>query len=93
MSRLYGTLSGDGRAAARTRCANRDTSASAQSWEGSVTVSIHVDSNGTHIAAIQAANGSATGGRMLWRGPLSLLVNARELRVAGDLRVRGEVQR
>lgn len=86
MSALYGTLSGDGRAGTRTRCASRETTAAARSWEGSVTVSIERCSNGDHIATLLAADGSAVGGRQLWRGPLSLLIAAKRLDIFGDMR-------
>lgn len=84
MSKLYGTLAGDGRSAARTRCANRQTAASAQSWEGSVTAEITIDTNGSHIARLYVRTDSGQGGRVVWQGPLSLLVNAGRLSIAGE---------
>lgn len=81
MSKLYGTLAGDGRAANRTRCANRETSASAQSWEGSITAGIRITSDGEHQAILRVADGSQHGGRILWEGKLAELVGARALTV------------
>lgn len=87
MSKLYGTLNGDGRASARTRCANRQTVAVAQSWEGSIGVQLTIDSNGSHFASIYAEEGSTSSpGRLLLRLPLSLVVNAKSLKVDGDTR-------
>ena len=58
MSKLYGTLSGDGRAAAQTRCAHRTTKAVAQSHQGSIAARIWIDSDGVHRFEIASGAGS-----------------------------------
>lgn len=80
MSALYGSLSGDGRAAMRTRCAHRETTAAARSWEGSIVVSLARREDGTIEAEIAVADGSSHGpGHALWSGPLAELMRARVL--------------
>lgn len=79
MSALYDSLSGDGRARQQTRCAHRETSAAARSWEGSITVSIHRESDGHLQAEIAVADGSQHGGRALWSGPLADIIKAKSL--------------
>lgn len=73
MSNLYGTLGGDGRAQQRTRCARHETFAAAQSWHGSVTVTLYHDGVD---ACIQVRDGSGVGGRELWSGPLADLLRS-----------------
>jgi hypothetical protein len=79
MSKLYSTISGDGRAATKTRIAHRDVTAAAQSRQGSVIVSLHIEDDGSHQACIEVSDGSDTRGRILWSGPLSLLCTAGRL--------------
>ena len=83
MSALYGTLNGDGRAAPKTRCAHRIVSASAQSHEGSVTVTIQRDTNGSTFASIEVRSDSGVGGRTVMPLiPLSMLIRCKALKVA-----------
>lgn len=81
MSKLYATISGDGRAKPKTRCANSIVEAAAQSWHGSITASIDTDFDGNYYATIQASRNSCLGGRIIWRGPLSQLIGAKSLKV------------
>jgi hypothetical protein len=75
VSALYGTLSGDGRAQDRTRCAHREISASARSYDGSVTVTLlKADKDAPPVAIIMVGEGSRVGGREVWRGPLASLM-------------------
>lgn len=48
MSKLYSTLSGDGRANSQTRCAHKRVKATAQSWQGSISVELWVTDDGVH---------------------------------------------
>jgi hypothetical protein len=80
LSALYGCVSGDGRAQDKTRCAHRETVASAQSYSGSITVTLTKDGkDAAPEATIQVADGSDMGGRTLWSGPLADLLNATRL--------------
>lgn len=76
MSKLYGSLDGDGRAQARTRCAHRETSAAARSWDGSVTVSLRICDDGCTMAEIEVAGGSQHGGRVIYSAPIQKLLEA-----------------
>ena len=86
MAKLYGTLAGDGRAQPKTRCAQTETKAAAQSWEGSLIARVWIDSGGTHHAEIEVAEGSATHGRTLWSGRLAEILGASTLQSDGPRR-------
>ena len=83
MSRLYATISGDGWAAARTRCANRETTATVQSLDGSIAVSLLVTATGVIRAQIHVELGRSIGTpqRCVFDGTLA------ELAAAGGLEV------
>lgn len=74
MSHFYGTLKGSRGQA--TRCGTKDSGimASAQSWDGSITVYIEDSYNTTNVS-ICSKEGSGAGGRLLWSGPLSDLLH------------------
>jgi len=82
MSTLYSTIVADN-GKTSTRRGFKTISASAQSYEGSLTVRIDVGADGSHFATIQRYNGSGVGGTTLWSGLLAeLLVADRKLTVA-----------
>lgn len=72
MSQLYGTLTSD--SGVSTREGHRYVRASAQSWEGSVSVELH---DGT--VSIDVVQGSGTGGRRLLTASLDNLLKAEGL--------------
>lgn len=72
MSQLYGTLTSD--SGVSTRAGHRYVRASAQSWEGSVTVELH-----ENMVSIDVQPGSGTGGRRLLTVTLDKLLQAEGL--------------
>ncbi len=73
MSHFYGTLKGDRGAVTRRGTKASGISASAQSWDGSVTVDFS-QYNETTLVTIRVGEKSEPGGRILWRGLLSALL-------------------
>lgn len=60
MSKLYGTLSGDGRAQEKTRRANTYVRATAQSWEGSVAAYIQRSQDTGEVHRFEFASGAGS---------------------------------
>ena len=79
MSKFYGTLSSD--KGDTTRAGNRYISAAAQSFDGSIIVSINGDD-----VDISVAEGSRTYGRTLFSGKLSDLLAAKSLCITKNQR-------
>jgi len=75
MAHFYGNLKGARGEA--TRCGTRDSGirVSARSWAGSVSVEFE-DRDGRAFVHLFARDGSGIGGKLLYSGPLSSLVNA-----------------
>lgn len=80
MSEFYGSLQGSRGCA--TRCGTKSSGicATAQSWEGSVTVDLYKDDNGDNVVSIRTREGSGHGGRTLFYGPLAKILRADSLR-------------
>lgn len=70
MAHFYGSLKGNRGTA--TRCGTKASgiSASVQSWDGSVTVSLTFGSDGSPVLTIEGRDDSGTGGRTIWHGAL-----------------------
>ncbi len=81
MSKLYATINTDaGKTGVRTARGFKEISTAVQSWEGSVIVSLRINSDGKHMLTISKAEGSASsGGRLLFDGPLADLKNLVEV--------------
>ena len=78
MAHFYGNLKGSRGEA--TRCGTKSSGirVSARSWSGSV--SVEMDEPGAHTCVcIRVADGSLTGGRILFSGRLSTLLDAARL--------------
>lgn len=73
MAEFYGTLQGSRGSASRLGSKSSGIVTTAQSWEGSVTVTIHGSSEGKTVE-IQVAEGSNRGGRTLYRGSMAELL-------------------
>ena len=59
MSKLYGTISGDGRSKSNaTQCATNHIRATAQSWQGSIGVTIDILPDGKHVFSVEFGEGS-----------------------------------
>lgn len=83
MAHFYGNLKGSRGAATRCGTASSGLSVSARSWAGSVTVELEERSGRTFVHLF-ARDGSGTGGKLLFSGPLSSLVNASHLLPCGN---------
>lgn len=81
MSHFYGTLQGSRGAA--TRCGTRRSgiSASAQSYNGSITVELD-DVDGETFVTIGVREGSGVGGRMIFRSKMRELLSSPKLLMA-----------
>lgn len=71
-SKYYGTLVSD--KGESTRAGHRFISASAQSWDGSVTVTV-----ADGIMSVQVREGSGTGGHIIFEAPLSHVLTSMQL--------------
>lgn len=79
MAHYYGTLTGSRGTATRLGTRASGLTVAARSWTGSVTVEMSEGHDGTRVA-IRVADGSATGGRLLYGGRLAELLSASTLR-------------
>lgn len=75
MAHFYGNLKGSRGEATRCGTASSGIKVSARSWGGSITVELE-ERDGRTFAHLFARDGSGTGGRLVYSGPLSSLVNA-----------------
>lgn len=78
MAHFYGNLKGSRGMATRCGTASSGLTVSARSWGGSVTVTLE-ERDGRTFAHLFTRDGSGTGGRLVYSGPLAQLVNASHL--------------
>ena len=84
MAKFYGNLKGSRGEATRCGTGNSGIRVSARSWHGSVSVEMgEGETTDDPQVIIRAGDGSTTGGRALYCGPLSDLISAHHIIPAG----------
>lgn len=78
MAHFYGNLKGSRGEATRCGTASSGLSVSARSWGGSLTVELK-ERDGRTFVFLFAQDGSGIGGKLIYSGPISQLVNASHL--------------
>ncbi len=73
MSKLYGSLKGNGIEVTRGGTKNSGMRASVQSWNGSLCTFMDLDDDDKPVVEIQIADGSAVFGKTFFRGTLEEL--------------------
>jgi hypothetical protein len=74
MAHFYGTLQGNRGSASRLGTKASGLVVTAQSWSGSVTVSLWQDDQGNDCVNVRACPGSAPGGETLFSGTVDKLL-------------------
>jgi len=81
MSTFYGTVQGNRGTATRGGSKDSGIHTSAQSWDGSIQVTLYKQEGQTYARIYVAQGSHAGGGRLLWHGPIDELLACDSLAV------------